>query len=79
MSPEDLADDLSGGLLRQWIKGRATLTAEDVIFLDSRFRDATDDQQHRLTALIREHLSDHEADRLTRMIENEMTRRGERL
>ena len=78
MALEDLADDLSAGLIRQWIKSRGTLTAEDAVGLFNELSAADPELRETMADLIFSGLDDQECDRLEMAIENEAVRRGSR-
>jgi len=77
MPPEDLADDLSVGLIRQWIESRGALTAEDVVHLYSSLPNANEALERRVKAVIDAHVGDHEWERFAQMLTDELVRRGE--
>jgi len=77
MPPEDLADDLSVGLIRQWIESRGVLRAEDVAFLYGSLQKSNKALERRVDAVIQAHTDDHEWGRLQQMLNDELVRRGE--
>ena len=77
MALEDLADDLSVGLIRQWIESRGALTAEDVVHLYSSLSSANEALERRVKAVIEAHVDDHEWERFEQILKDELVRRGE--
>ena len=78
MALEDLADDLSAGLIRQWIRSRAPLTAEDAFGLLNEFLAADPELSESIVGVIFSSLDAQQIDRLRRKLEHEMVRRGSR-
>jgi hypothetical protein len=77
MAPEDLADDLSAGLIRRWIEGRGALTAEEGIRLSSWLASADDALRRQVNGVIQAHVDDQQWERLARVLRDELVRRGE--